>query len=60
MRKRSSYKVNLLYVIIHKNATHFLDIGDFIHSLFSKGSVIVLFNFKIVSHLLVNFAIVVY
>jgi hypothetical protein len=60
MRKRSSYKVNLLYVIIHKNATHFLDIGDFIHSLLSKGSVIVLFNFHIAFHLCLNFSIGVY
>jgi hypothetical protein len=41
-------------------STNFLDIGDFIHSLLSKGSVIVLFNFHIASHLFLNLPIVVY
>ena len=41
-------------------STNLLDIGDFIHSLLFKGSVIVLFNFHIASHLFLNFPIVVY
>ena len=47
-------------VAMKGEGTNLLDIGDFIHSVLSKGSVIVLFNFHIASHLFLNFPIVVY
>ena len=47
-------------VAMNGQGTNFLDIGDFIHNLFPKGSVIALFNFHIASHLFLNLPIVVY